>query len=282
MTLKVSPSGGGYDGRDADVVVTVKDDDAAYARGMSADEALTLVEGVTPEAAAAALFGEGKLSKAQLAALDLLGNGNGAYDLGDLLSWIERCRQGEAGCGAVSAGLVAGAVAFLPAGGPVGQSGGTSRRSRGNGGPAARRRTRVRRIRRRPGRSWYGLALMLVASLTWACADDVVQPSVAEPDPGFLTVQLTAPPSARDLGALLVVEGPGIESVRSPGFELFQSETISPRQIIVAGALSTGPIVQFQVPDRGLHTLYRVRLLQVTGEDHSLRDLSAYRVAILR
>ena len=123
---------------------------------------------------------------------------------------------------------------------------------------------------------------MLVASLTWACADDVVQPSVAEPDPGFLTVQLTAPPSARDLGALLVVEGPGIESVRSPGFELFQSETISPRQIVVAGALSTGPIVQFQVPDRGLHRLYRVRLLQVTGEDHSLRDLSAYRAEILR
>ena len=81
---------------------------------------------------------------------------------------------------------------------------------------------------------------------------------------------------------MLVVEGLGIDSVRSPGFDLFQSKTISPRQIIVAGALSTGPIVQFQVPDRGLHTLYRVRLLQVTGEDHSLRDLSEYRAEILR
>ena len=282
VTLKVSPSGGGYDGRDADVVVTVKDDDAAYARGMSADEALTLVDDVTAEEAAAALFGEGDLSDAQLDALDLLGNGNGRYDLGDLLSWIERSRQGATSRGAVSVGLVAGAIAVLPAGGVGGQRGGTSQQGRGSRGSAARRRTRVRRILRRPGRSWYGLVLMLLVTLTWACADDVVQPSATEPDPGFLTVQLTAPPSARDLGALLVVEGPGIESVRSPGFELFQSETISPRQIIVAGALSTGPIVQFQVPDRGLHTLYRVRLLQVTGEDHSLRDLSAYRAEILR
>ena len=282
VTLKVSPAGGGYDGRDANVVVTVKDDDVAYAQGMSADEVLALVDDVTPEEAAAALFGEGDLSDAQLDALDLLGNGNGDYDLGDLLSWIERCRRGEAGCGAVSVGLVAGAVAVLPAGGPVGQSGGTGQQGRRSGGSAARRRTRVRRILRRPGRSWYGLALMLVASLTWACADDVVQPWAAEADPGFLTVQLTAPPSARDLGALLVVEGPGIESVRSPGFDFFQSETISPRQIIVAGALSTGPIVQLRVPDRNDHAQYRVRLLQVTGEDHSLRDLSEYRAEILR
>ena len=281
VTLKVSPSGGGYDGRDAEVVVTVKDDDAASsAQGMLADEALALADDVTPDEAAAALFGEGGLSDAQLDALDLLGNGNGDYDLGDLLSWIERCRRGEAGCGAGSAGSVAGAAAVLPGGGTGGQGGGTSQRNRGHGGSAARGRKGLRRIRRRPGRSWYGLALMLLASVTWACADDVVRPAATEPDPGFLTVRLTTPPSVRDLGALLVVEGPGIESVRSPGFEIFQSESTSPLQVVVAGALSTGPIVQFQVPDRGLHMLYRVRLLQVTGEDHSLRDLSEYEVVI--
>ena len=279
VTLKVSP--GGYDGRDAEVVVTVKDDDAASsAQGMLADEALALADDVTPDEAAAALFGEGGLSDAQLDALDLLGNGNGDYDLGDLLSWIERCRRGEAGCGAGSAGSVAGAAAVLPGGGTGGQGGGTSQRNRGHGGSAARGRKGLRRIRRRPGRSWYGLALMLLASVTWACADDVVRPAATEPDPGFLTVRLTPPPSVRDLGALLVVEGPGIESVRSPGFEIFQSESTSPLQVVVAGALSTGPIVQFQVPDRGLHMLYRVRLLQVTGEDHSLRDLSEYEVVI--
>ena len=283
VTLKVSPSGGGYDGRDANVVVTVMDDDAASStQGMLADEALSLVDDVSPDEAAAALFGEGDLSDAQLDALDRLGNGNGDYDLGDLLSWVERCRRGEAGCGTGFAGSVAGMTGVLPAAGAGGQGGGTSQRSRGHGGSAARGRKRVRRIRRRPGRSWYGLALMLLASVTWACADDVVQPVAAEPDPGFLTVRLTAPPMARDLGALLVVEGPGIESVRSPGFEMFQSESTSPLQIVVAGALSTGPVMQFQVPDRGLHMQYRVRLLQVTGEDHSLRDLSEYEVVIRR
>ena len=128
---------------------------------------------------------------------------------------------------------------------------------------------------------WYGLSLLLAATMTWACADDVVQPPT-EPDPGYLTVHLMAPPDARDIGAMLLVEGPGIDSLQAPGFELFQSEASSPRQIIVAGALSTGPVVQFRVPDRTLRAEYRVRLLQVTGEDYALKDLSAYRAEILR
>ena len=282
VRLTLSASGGGYDGQRINVVVNVKDNGAGSDLGISEDEALSLVDDVTPEAAAAALFGEGDLSDTQLDALDMLGNSNGDYDLGDLLSWIERCRHGEAGCGAGSTDSVPGAGAALPAAGRGGQGGGTSRRNRGGGGSAARGRKRVRRIRRHAGRSWYGLALVLVAGVTWACADDVVQPAVAAPDPGFLTVQLTAPPSARDAGALLVLEGPGIESVRSPGFEVFQSEGDSTQAIVVIGALSTGPIVQFRVPDRGLHALYRVRLLQVTGEDYLLRDLSAYSAAISR
>ena len=282
VRLTLSASGGGYHGQRVTVVVNVKDNGAGSDLGMSEDEALSLVDDVTPEAAAAALFGEGDLSGTQLDALDMLGNSNGDYDLGDLLSWIERCRRGEAGCGAGSADSVPGAGAALPAAGTGGQGGGTSRRNRGGGGSAARGRKRVRRIRRHAGRSWYGLALVLVASVTWACADDGVQPRPAAPDPGFLTVQLAAPPSARDAGALLVVEGPGIESVRSPGFEVFQSEGDSTQEIVVIGALSTGPIVQFRVPDRGLHALYRVRLLQVTGEDYLLRDLSAYSAAISR
>ena len=282
VRLTLSASGGGYDGQRVTVVVNVKDNGAGSDLGMSEDEALTLVDDVTPDEAAAALFGEGDLSDTQLDALDMLGNSNGDYDLGDLLSWIERCRHGEAGCGAGSTDSVPGAGAALPAAGRGGQGGGTSRRNRGGGGSAARGRKRVRRIRRHAGRSWYGLALVLVASVTWACADDGVQPRAPAPDPGFLTVQLTAPPSARDAGALLVVEGPGIESVRSPGFEVFQSEGDSTQEIVVIGALSTGPIVQFRVPDRGLHALYRVRLLQVTGEDYLLRDLSAYSAAISR
>ena len=54
---------------------------------------LALVANVTPEAAAAALFGGDALTDDQRAAMDQLGNRNGAYDLGDLLSWMARCRR---------------------------------------------------------------------------------------------------------------------------------------------------------------------------------------------
>ena len=281
VRLTVRAWGGGYEGRTARVVVRVKDTGGGYVQGMSEDEALSLVEDVSPEKAAAALFGEGDLSDDQLDALDRLGNSNGDYDLGDLLSWIERCRRGEAGCGRTSESAVPGTAAALAAGSVGARGGGTSQR-RSNNGSAAGGRKRTRRQRRRPGRSWYGLALMLVASVTWACADDFAQPTATDPDPGFLTVQLTAPPSARDAGALLVLEGPGIDSVQAPGFEMFQSEAGSPRQIVVAGELATGPVVRFRVPDRNLRALYRVRLLQVGGEDHTLKDLSEYEIRISR
>ena len=58
------------------------------------------MEGVSPEEAAEALFGERSLGAERLEALDRLGNANGRYDLGDLLAWTERCREGRARCGA--------------------------------------------------------------------------------------------------------------------------------------------------------------------------------------
>ena len=53
----------------------------------------------------------------------------------------------------------------------------------------------------------------LVVSV-WGCGigDNPVQP--AQPDPGPLHVQFTVPPQARDIGAMLVVEGPGIDSLK--------------------------------------------------------------------
>ena len=75
------------------------------------DALLALVANVTPEAAAAALFGENALTDDQRAAMDQLGNRNGAYDLGDLLSWMARCRRNEASCGRTVSGTDAGSSA---------------------------------------------------------------------------------------------------------------------------------------------------------------------------
>ncbi|WP_420463069.1 hypothetical protein [Candidatus Palauibacter sp.] len=69
-----------------------------YRAGRGAEPA----RGCAPDAAGAALVGEGVLSETQLNWLDRLGNGNESYDLGGLLSWLARCRRGEARCGGTS------------------------------------------------------------------------------------------------------------------------------------------------------------------------------------
>lgn len=278
LGLSVKASGGGYDGHRADLVINVRDDDGNASADASDEGALSLLEDVTPELAAAALFGEGDLDEAQLAALDVLGNRNGRYDLGDLLSWRARCRRGEARCGGspspASNPTSGGAVALAPAG-RIGRNG------------------RLRRGRMRPRTGWgtgggsslsHVVMLLLATVSIWGCSGDdgLVDLRSANPDPGYLTVELAAPPAARDIGAMLVLDGPGIDSVRAPDMELFQSETLSPRQIVVAGTLATGTIAEILVPDRTLRPQYRARLLEVTGEDYSLRDLSGYKITINR
>ena len=294
VTLTLSASGGGYDGQSANVVVTVRDNQSGSGSDVAgdvADEAsdLILVEGLSPEAATAALFGEKTLSEARRVALDRLGNRNGTYDLGDVLSWIERCRQGRANCGETTSDAskaIAGAAGLAV----VGQLSRSRQRQRGprsgqsRSARLPRHRTRRRADdlrRRRSSRAWYGVALLLCATITWGCADDFAQPPV-EPDPGPLTVWLNTSHDGRDHGAMLLVEGPGIESVQAPGLEVFQSGNSSSKQIVVSGELSSGPVLELQVPDRALWGQYRVRLLQVAGDDYSLRDLSEYSTAIVR
>ena len=225
---------------------------------------------MTPDEAADALFGERQLSEARLAALDLLGNRNGRYDLGDLLSWIERCRRGEARCGPTSTGSgppsAAGLLAAASAGRPW-----ISRRTRrrGSGRPG---RKSIRAARRRGRFAGYALATLLAVTMTLSCTEGSVGPAANVQDPGFLTVEWTGPAAGRGIGVLLELEGPGIEAVRAPGFELYESRASGRHEIVVAGSLRAGPLVQFRVPDRGQLPLYRVRVLEVAGEDYELRD----------
>ena len=272
------------------------------------DALLARVGDVTPEAATAALFGGDALTGDQLAAMDQLGNRNGAYDLGDLLSWRARCHRNEVSCGAIVSATDAGSLPASPAMPPTKPHSRTPPRRRG-GARAGRRSGRdmggsvecvpqQRAMRsgaalRGPGghgpavrrvTGWIrALALGLVAS-AWGCGigDNPVQP--AQPDPGPLHVRLTVPPEARDIGAMLVVEGPGIDSLSAPGFELIQADEASSnrREAIIAGSLSTGPVLQVWVPDRRQRGDYRVTLMQVSGDDYGLEDLAQYGIAISR
>ena len=251
---------------------------AAAAADDALEDALTLVDDLTPDVAAAVLLGEQTLGEAELAALDLLGNRNGRYDLGDLLSWIERCRRGEAHCGRTSTGSgppsAAGLLAAAAAGRPW-----ISRRTRrrGSGRPG---RKPIRAARRRGRFAGYALATLLAVTMTLSCTEGSVGPAAYVPDPGFLTVEWTGPAAGRGIGVLLELEGPGIEAVRAPGFELYESRASGRHEIVVAGSLRAGPLVQFRVPDRGQLPLYRVRVLEVAGEDYELRDAGEYRAVI--
>ena len=247
--------------------------------------ALAAGDGLTPSSAAAALWGDGDPGKDRLDALDSLGNGNGGYDLGDMLAWAARCRGGEASGPAAGSGPPSPPPA-LPASGPAGGASRQRRkRARGTGRhrrtapdpPAARSRTR------RSG--WLRTALLAVLTSAWGCGDGIVDPrggdvaNASAVDPGPLHVRLTAPAQARDIGAMLVVEGPAIDSLQAPGLEMFETDESSStrREVVIAGALPPdGPVLRVWVPHRGDHARYRVRLLQVAAEDFTLGDLSVY------
>ena len=249
------------------------------------NDALAVVDGLTPEEATEALVGERTLSEAQRTALDRLGNRNGGFDLGDVLSWRDRCARGEARCGRSSTdpGPASAALFLL---------GAAARRRRRSGRP--RRRGSGPRPARRAARA---LALLVAAAAAWSCTGDLVGPPAAESDagspaaelsrpaaapqgPGFLTVEWTAPAGAggRVTGVLLELEGPGIGAVvGAGGLELHHSAAGGRHRIVVAGPLESGPLLRFRVPDRGRLGLYRVRVLQVTGEDYALGDTGEYR-----
>ena len=245
------------------------------AGGTARDEveaALAVASGITPEEAAAALFGEGRLSEARLEALDRLGNRNGRYDLGDVLAWRERCRQGNADCGGSPTSPGPASAAALLAAVPGGRRG--SRGPRGRRGAGRRRRTAGPR---------HALAILFAAALALSCGDGGLGgPAAPEkaPDPGFLAVSLVTPAATRDSGLLLELEGPGIGEVRAPGFELLESRASGRHQVMVAGGLRAGRVLQIHVPDRNRLSLYRVRVMQVAGEDYELRDEAEYRAVI--
>ena len=251
-------------------------------------------DGLTPSSAAAALWGAGDPGKDRLDALDSLGNGNGRYDLGDMLAWAARCRGGEASGPAAGSGPPSPPPA-LPASGPAG---GASWRRKGARGPARHRRTvpdppATGSATRRSG--WLRTALLAAVISVWGCGDGIVDPrndaprydvaNAAAVDPGPLHVRLTAPAQARDIGAMLVVEGPAIDSLQAPGLEMFETDESSStrREVVIAGALPPdGPVLRVWVPHRGDHARYRVRLLQVAAEDFTLGDLSVYGSVISR
>ena len=230
--------------------------------------ALAIAGELSPEDAAGALLARRGLEEERLEALDRLGNANGRYDVGDLLAWIERCRNGGARCdgsprtppsaAALPAAVVVGAVPRRP-----------------------RRRAPRGRVRRRRRTD---MLTVLFAATLWSC-DAAGGPTAAiAPEPGYLAIEWTAPAGApQATGALVEIDGPHIADARAPGLELYESDaTNEPRRFVIAGDLRDGPVLEFEVPDRRQAHLYTVRVVEVAGEDYGLLDTDDYRAAIAR
>ena len=258
------------DGTPNDYVVTMSipaaSADAGRTVTAAVDAALAVVGALSPDDAAAGLFGEKSLGEARLEALDRIGNANGRYDVGDLLSWIERCKSGGARCGDGPKTSPPASDAALP--GAVGAA--VKRPRRRPSGPGRPRRRRLR-----------GLAVLLAAAL-WSCDGGGGPTAAIAPEPGTLAVEWTAQVGSPTVaGALIEIDGPGVGEVRAPGLELYESgEADGPRRFVVAGGLGDGPVIEFRVPDMRQAGLYTVRVVEVAGEDHRLLDAEDYRAGI--
>ena len=116
-----------------------------------------------------------------------------------------------------------------------------------------------------------------------ACDGDPKPPTGPQPvtGPGFVRVQFTTP-NADDGAVYFTVRGAPIDSLIS--VYTLQSADSSPdeKQVITAGAIRTGGIVIFWVPDRSALAGYTAVLQQVaTRGSYELRDLEGYSVAII-
>ena len=265
----ISEDQNAYKEYSVDVQVAQASMDAARSAA-AVDAALAIVGRLSPEDAAGALLDGRGLGAERAEALDRLGNGNGRYDLGDLLAWIERCESGGARCGEGPGTPPPASDAALP--GAIGAAAAKGRpRRRGSGG---------RRPKRRRPRT--GMFAVLLAAALWSCDGAGGPTATVVPEPGLLAVEWTAPaggPAAA--GALVELDGPHVGDARASGLELYESgEGDGPRRFVVAGGLRDGTVLEFHVPDRRLAGLYSVRVVEVAGEDHRLLEPDDYRAAI--
>ncbi|MCH7474976.1 MAG: hypothetical protein IIA27_09920 [Gemmatimonadetes bacterium] len=116
-----------------------------------------------------------------------------------------------------------------------------------------------------------------------ACDGDPKPPTGPQPvtGPGFVRVQFTTP-NTDDGAVYFTVRGASIDSLIS--VYTLQSADSGPdeKQVITAGAIRTGGIVIFWVPDRSALAGYTAVLQQVaTRGSYELRDLEGYSVAII-
>ena len=140
--------------------------------------------------------------------------------------------------------------------------------------------------RRLASNNWRAAAITPLLALLVACgggsstgASGGNEPAV----PGWLSVQLTTPNT--DDGAIqLRITGPAIQDVMAESaYNGFGSAAAGVSDLVMAGAIVTGNVARFQVPDVNRATSYNVTVVAAAQSGtYALRNVSGYRAVIVR
>jgi hypothetical protein len=130
------------------------------------------------------------------------------------------------------------------------------------------------------------LALPLALSLSLASCGDGggggTEPT--PPTPGALTVSLTTP-NTGDRAIIVQITGPEIAGVEAgtAGY-VVHSRATAPGTVRAAvfGALGSGPLLRFQVPDVNGVAAYSASVVEVADASNALREIAGYTAAVAR
>jgi hypothetical protein len=113
-----------------------------------------------------------------------------------------------------------------------------------------------------------------------ASCHDPLKPGTGEDGPGFVVLSVSSP--FGDARAVRFdLRGPGVDSVQSTHTMFASPVASSLYRAIVVGAVGSGDIVRFWVPDRTVLDDYRVDVLEVaSGTTYSQLDPAQYSVSI--
>ncbi|HEU4881864.1 MAG TPA: hypothetical protein VFT45_06460 [Longimicrobium sp.] len=130
----------------------------------------------------------------------------------------------------------------------------------------------------------WGLALFLALAAA-ACTGGDGGPTTTspQPEPGVLTVNLTTP-NPDDRALVVEVTGPAISGVTAANaaYVLHSRAGASSVRVAVFGALGSGALLRFQVPDVNKASAYSATVVEVADAANALRETAGYTAVVAR
>jgi hypothetical protein len=126
----------------------------------------------------------------------------------------------------------------------------------------------------------------LWASLLLVCAFPACEQQPTAPQPGTLSVRLQNPNDGLDGAIMLTLSGPAAVSsvAAASGDTLWGGPyTSTSSRMVITGAVRSGVILTFSVPDVNAATQYTATVNQAAGSsDYTLRSVTSYTLTITK